>query len=159
MNRRARQMLMSGGRRRYDDYDRYGSHRYDMPERYRGRHYDDYEREDDYEDCGRLSKRDMKEWEHNLCNVDGTHGAHFDKEQIEQVARSLGVEPKEYGDCTLYMTVNMMYSDYEQVAKKFGVDRVEFYIELAKAFLHDKDFDGDGAEKLYLYYTFIADNE
>lgn len=113
----------------------------------------------DYGEDMRLSKEDMKEWEKKLTNEDGSHGAHFDKEQIDQVARSIGIEPKEFGDGVLCMTVNMMYSDYCGVAKKFGVDRLEYYIELAKAFLKDKDFDGDGAEKLFLYYTFIADSD
>lgn len=113
----------------------------------------------DYGDDMRLSKEDMKEWEKKLVNDDGSHGAHFDKEQIDQVARSIGIEPKEFGDGVLCMTVNMMYSDYCGVAKKFGVDRLEYYIELAKGFLKDKDFDGDGAEKLFLYYTFIADSD
>lgn len=113
----------------------------------------------DYGEDMRLSKEDMKEWEKKLVNDDGSHGAHFDKEQIDQVARSIGIEPKEFGDGVLCMTVNMMYSDYCGVAKKFGVDRLEYYIELAKAFLKDKDFDGDGAEKLFLYYTFIADDD
>lgn len=113
----------------------------------------------DYGDDMRLSKEDMKEWEKKLVNDDGSHGAHFDKEQIDQVARSIGIDPKEFGDGVLCMATQMMYSDYCGVAKKFGVDRLEYYIELAKAFLKDKDFDGDGAEKLFLYYTFIADSD
>lgn len=106
----------------------------------------------------KLTKQEMKEWENDLVNDDGSRGAHFSAEQIDQAARSIGIEPKEFGDGVLCMTVNMLYSDYAGVAKKFGVDRIEFYIELSKAFLRDKDFDGDGAEKLFLYYTFIADD-
>ena len=112
---------------------------------------------DDMDD--RLTKKEMKEWEKDLVNDDGTRGAHFPAEQIDQVAQSLGIDPKEFGDGVLCMTVNMLYSDYCGVARKFNVDRIEFYIEMAKAFLKDKDFDGDGAEKLFLYYTFIADDD
>lgn len=145
-----------GGRMDYD-YD-------DMPDM-RGRRRNargQYMRDrrdygDDMDD--KLTEKEMKEWEKGLVNDDGSRGAHFQPEQIDQVARSLGIEPKEFGDGVLCMTVNMMYSDYCGVAKKFGVDRIEFYIEMAKAFLKDKDFDGDGAEKLFLYYNFIADDD
>lgn len=112
---------------------------------------------DDMDD--RLTKKEMKEWEKNLVNDDGSRGAHFQAEQIDQVAQSLNIDPKEFGDGVLCMATNMMYSDYCGVARKFGIDRIEFYIEMAKAFLKDKDFDGDGAEKLFLYYTFIADDD
>ena len=141
----------------YGDYGDYGEEDYRGRRRNsRGQYMSD---RGDYGEDMRLSKEDMKEWEKKLVNDDGSHGAHFDKEQIDQVARSIGIEPKEFGDGVLCMTVNMMYSDYCGVAKKFGVDRLEYYIELAKAFLKDKDFDGDGAEKLFLYYTFIADSD
>ena len=117
----------------------------------RGMDYGDYG-DDEY----KLSKKEMKEWEEDLVNDDGSKGAHFDKEMIDQKSMQMGIDPKEFGEGVLCMTVNMLYSDYCGIAKKFGVDRIEFYIEMAKAFLKDKDFDGDGAEKLYLYYTFIA---
>ena len=108
------------------------------------------------DDDDKLSKHEMKEWEEDLVNDDGTRGAHFKPEQIDQAARSMGIDPKEFQDGLLCVITNAMYADYCSVAKKFGVDRIEFYIELSKAFLQDKDFDGDGAEKAYLYYTFIA---
>lgn len=139
------------------DYGDYGEEDYRGRKRNsRGQYMSD---RGDYGEDMRLSKEDMKEWEKKLVNDDGSHGAHFDKEQIDQVARSIGIDPKEFGDGVLCMATQMMYSYYCGVAKKFGVDRLEYYIELAKAFLKDKDFDGDGAEKLFLYYTFIADSD
>lgn len=143
------------------DYGDYGDEDYRGRRRNsRGQYMSDGRGRDygDDEDM-RLSKEEMKEWEKKLVNEDGSHGGHFDKEQIDQVARSIGIDPKEFGDGVLCMATQMMYSDYCGVAKKFGVDRLEYYIELAKAFLKDKDFDGDGAEKLFLYYTFIADSD
>ena len=118
----------------------------------RGRDYGD-----DMDD--RLTKKEMKEWEKDLINDDGSRGAHFQPEQIDQMAKQIGINPDEFGDGVLCMTVNMLYSDYCAVTKEYGVDRLDFYIKLAKAFLKDKDFDGDGAEKLFLYYTFIADDD
>ena len=45
------------------------------------------------------------------------------------------------------------------VAKKYGVDIPEYYADLAKAFLRDKDFDGKPEEKLYLYYKTIVEQD
>jgi hypothetical protein len=53
----------------------------------------------------------------------------------------------------------MKYSDYCKVAQKYGVDRPEFYADMAKAFLKDKDFHGEPEEKLYLYYKCIVEKE
>ena len=47
--------------------------------------------------------------------------------------------------------MNMMYSDYYSVGVKYGVDRTEFYADLAKAFLFDKDGPAP-SEKLAEYY-------
>jgi hypothetical protein len=57
------------------------------------------------------------------------------------------------------MTMNMMYADYCSVAKKYGVDRPEYYADLAKAFLHDKDYKGTPEEKLWYYYNCIVLDE
>lgn len=58
-----------------------------------------------------------------------------------------------------YLAMNMVYSDYCKVAKKYGVDTPEFYADMAKAFLRDKDFDGKPEEKLYLYYKSIVEKD
>ena len=44
-------------------------------------------------------------------------------------------------------------------AKKYGVDRPEYYADLAKAFLHDKDYKGKPEEKLWYYYNCIVLDE
>ena len=117
------------------------------------RDYDDEDRE------LKLTKKEMEKWKREMVNEDGTRGEHFTKEQVEAVARQIGVNPSEFEDGVFCLATNMIYSDYCKVAKKYGVDRPEFYAEMAKAFLKDKDFDGKGDEKLALYYKFIVDNE
>lgn len=152
--------------RDYDDYDMRG----DM----RGRDYADYEMHDmrgrDYADYGmdygmrdygemeygKMSHKDIEKWKKHMKNQDGTMGEHFKKEQVMQAARQIGVNPEEYGEHIFPLVMNMMYSDYCAVAKKFGLDRPDFYAELAKAFLNDKDFSGDPEEKVFLYYQCIA---
>lgn len=165
----------------YDDYDcDYGDDMRDYRGRGRRRDYgDDWDEEDmrgrarnsrgqytsrrsrrDYgEEENELTKHDIKKWEKDLENSDGTRGAHFEKEMIDQKAMSMGIDPKKFGEGVLSVMVNSMYSDYCSVAKKFGVDRIEFYIDMARAFLDDKDFDGDGDEKAFLYYKCIVEHE
>lgn len=52
-----------------------------------------------------------------------------------------------------YATMNMMYSDYCKVAEKFGINGIDFYAEMAKAFLLDKDA---GPHKLENYYWHVV---
>lgn len=162
-----------GGMRDYGDYDMRG----DMRSRDYGdynRDYADYEMQDmrgrDYADYGmdygmrdygemeygKMSHKDIEKWKKHMKNQDGTMGEHFKKDQVMQAARQIGVNPEEYGEHIFPLVMNMMYSDYCAVAKKFGLDRPDFYAELAKAFLNDKDFGGEPEEKVWLYYQCIA---
>ena len=109
---------------------------------------------------GKMSHEDFENWKKALQNSDGTQGEHFRKDQVEQTVRNMGINLIQYGGPEVFtMAVNMMYADYCAVAKKFGVDRLEYYAELAKAFLHDKDFKGEPEEKLWLYYKCIAEQD
>lgn len=139
---------------------------YPMMDRYRP--YDDMD--DDYgydynmhdygkSQYGKLSHEDIEHWKKHMENQDGTRGEHFKEDQVAQIARQIGLNPNEYGEDVFGLVVNMVYSDYCGVAKKYGIDRPDFYGELAKAFLHDKDFEGDPEEKVYLYYKCIAEDE
>ena len=158
--------------RDYNDYDMRGDMRrmdygsYDMRGRdygddYAGHDYDDYGdygvRDYGEMEYGKMSHKDIENWKRHLKNQDGTTGEHFKKEQVMQAARQIGVNPEEYGNEHIFgLVMNMMYSDYCAVAKKFGLDRPDFYAELAKAFLNDKDFEGEPEEKVWLYYQCIA---
>ena len=149
--------------RDYGDYNRdYAD--YEMHDM-RGRDYGDYGMDYGVRDYGemeygKLSHKDIEKWKKNMKNQDGTIGEHFKKEQVAQYARQVGVNPEEFGGEHVFgLVMNMMYSDYCAVAKKFGLDRPDFYAELAKAFLHDKDFGGEPEEKVWLYYKCIAEKE
>ena len=109
---------------------------------------------------GKMSHEDIEKWCEKLENSDGTRGKHFKKDQIEHVAKQVGVDMHRYGgEQNFCMAVNMMYADYCSVAKKFGADTPVFYAEMAKAFLDDKDFRGEPEEKLWLYYKCIVESE
>ena len=92
-----------------------------------------------------------KAWTEKMENEDGTRGPHWSIEQAKQLMsqRSLTYDPNIF-----WVALNMIYSDYVKVAKKFGVgDKIDFYVDMAKAFLDDKDA---GPDKLAKYYKYIV---
>ena len=147
--------------RDYDsrDYNRMGRNNsgYDddrMGRRY-GREAEDY---DDYGklDMGKVGHVDKltapkaEEITRKMVNEDGSKGAHWNMDQTKQVMEQRGIQcdPVEF-----YIAMNMMYSDYYPVAKKLNVNSVEFYADMAKAFLDDKDA---GDDKLAKYFAYVA---
>ena len=65
---------------------------------------------------------------------------HWTQEQTAAVAGSVGVH--NVAPWVWYAAMNMMYSDYWESATRYGVDRPEYYADLAKEFLFDKDAGG-----------------
>lgn len=90
------------------------------------------------------------EWMEKLKNADGTTGPHFSKEQVKGMMnqKSVQLDPME-----LWIAMNMLYSDYCKVAKKLNVNNVNFYMDMACAFLDDEDAVED---KLAAYYECIV---
>ena len=99
-----------------------------------------------------FTKEDAERWTAKMENEDGSVGAHWTMEQTGQVAAIAGAH---YEPWVWYAALNMMYSDYYAVAAKYGLDRPEFYADLAKAFLNDKDAGGP-ERKIAAYYHGIA---
>ena len=52
--------------------------------------------------------------------------------------------------------MNAMYSDYCEVAKKYGVDQTDFYADMAKAWMNDKDAKKN---KSALYYECVVEKD
>lgn len=92
-----------------------------------------------------------KEWTAMMENEDGTKGPHWSMEQIKKVIEQRGMpgDPVE-----IWVAMNMMYSDYCKVAKRLGVNTMDFYAEMARAFLDDKD--AGVPDKLTAYYEYIV---
>lgn len=95
----------------------------------------------------KLTRQMAEEWVRGMQNADGTHGEHWTLEQTGSVMRSLSMQhdPVEW-----YVAMNMARSDYYPVAKKYGVDRDDFYACMADAWLTDPDAVPD---KLARYYS------
>ena len=137
-----------GGRMYYGGGDRMDNADY----RYRGQ--GDYHRFK----MPRLTKAEKHQWEQMMRNTDGTHGPHYDMNQVMQAAEKLGIRFNEFDEKDLALVVNMMYSDYGHVFKKYGVDKPEFCVDMAKAFFDDPD-GPDPEDKLSRQYHCMIDHE
>ena len=104
-------------------------------------------------ECGEtFTKEDALYWVEHMENSDGTTGAQWTMDETSAMAKSMGVY---LPGCIWFAAVNMMRSDYCLVARKHGVDKPEFYADMAEAFLFDKDA-GEPEEKISAYYHCIA---
>ena len=99
----------------------------------------------------KLDKQTAEEWMESLHNEDGTKGPHWTMEQVKQV-----MAQKNWQEDLLraWVAMNMMYSDYCAAAKKVNANTVDFYVNMAKAFLDDKDAGAD--DKLAAYYHAVV---
>lgn len=103
---------------------------------------------------GRPFDREMaQEWVSRMQNADGTTGPHWTMEQTEAARAQHGVN---CDPLAFWVAMNMIYSDYSKVAEKLGVNKMEFYVCMAKAFLEDKDARNQGGEKLAKYYEYVV---
>lgn len=100
-----------------------------------------------------FTEDDARRWTEHMENDDGSMGAHWTLEQTTAVANSIGVHVDPW---IWFSALNMEYSDNFEVAQKYGLDRPEYYADLAKAFLFDEDGGGPEA-KIAGYYHGIVE--
>lgn len=145
------------GYRHERDMGGYSRNRYgEFTDRRRG----DYAMEEEGEN--RLTKEDMKKWTRSLEGADGSHGEHFDKKQIADVAKTLGVKFDKYSHEELALVANMLYSDFCEALRNYIPHDVEkeamAYTKMAQAWLEDPDAP-EGSEKLALYYYCVIEED
>lgn len=101
----------------------------------------------------KMKRETAEEWTEKMENEDGTKGAHWSYDQVNQLMaqKNIDCDPAEF-----YAAVNMMYSDYCKVAKQYNINTVDFYFAMAKAFLDDADAGDDKIEK---YYEYVVDDD
>lgn len=100
-----------------------------------------------------FTEDDARRWTEHMENDDGSMGAHWTLKQTTAVANSIGVHVDPW---IWFAALNMEYSDNFDVAQKYGLDRPEYYADLAKAFLFDEDGGGPEA-KIAGYYHGIVE--
>lgn len=96
----------------------------------------------------KFNRRMAEEWTGKMKNEDGSKGPHWTMDQTKQMMKQKGIDCDE---TEFYAVLNAMYSDFSGVAQKHGVHKQDFYLDLAKAFLEDKDAVKDKAAAYYMY--------
>lgn len=119
-------------------------------------HHDSSHKNDD-EDLGEMMKGDSHhmgaypmmeqltqeiatQWVDGMKNSDPEHptGAKWSKETTKTLAIKHGFNSPE-SQLEFWAVMNMMYSDYAETAKKHNVSTMDFYADMAKAWMRDKD--------------------
>ena len=103
---------------------------------------------------GKFTRDMAEEWVGKMTAPDGARGGHWTYEQTEQVRKQKGLN--DLDPCEFYITMNMLYSDYQPVAAKLNVNNVDFYVAMTKAFLDDEDA---APGKLMNYYRSIVSKD
>lgn len=88
----------------------------------------------------KLTMEEAAEWVAGMKNTDPDHptGEKWTMEQIKPIATKHGFTSPDK-QIEFWAVMNMMYSDYCETAKKHGVSTMDFYADMAKAWMHDKD--------------------
>lgn len=96
-----------------------------------------------------LDRKTAEEWVSEMFSQHSM-GEHWDHAQTDKVLHTKGwnLNADEF-----YAVMNALWSDYNQTAKRYGVDTVEFWACMAKDWLTDEDA---GAHKAYNYYNHVV---
>ena len=88
----------------------------------------------------KLTMEEAAEWVEEMKNTDPDHttGEKWTMEQIKPIAAKHGFASPDK-QIEFWAVMNMMYSDYFETAKKHGVSTMDFYADMAKAWMNDKD--------------------
>lgn len=91
-----------------------------------------------------------EEWMAGIKNQDGSKGPHWKMEDVKKLLaqRKLHKDPYEF-----WAILNAIYSDYGHIAKKHGVNTMDFYVDMACAWLDDEDANPN---KAAIYYEEIV---
>lgn len=87
-----------------------------------------------------LTEEAATAWVSKLKNTDPEHpvGPKWSRETLKPIAMKNGFTTPEK-QLEFWVVMNMMYSDYAETAKKNGVSTMDFFADMAKAWMKDKD--------------------
>lgn len=98
-----------------------------------------------------MTRETAEKWVAAMHNEDPEKpkGGKWTPDEIRPLAQKYSIPTEGPAYWEFYAMVNAMYSDYSEVAKKFGVKTPDFFAEMAKAWLNDKDARDDKTEVYY----------
>ena len=97
----------------------------------------------------KLDKKLAEEWVNKLKGAG--KGQKWSMEQVKKIMEQLGLE---VDPLEAYVTMNMLYSDFADVARKYGLRPEDFFADLAEAWLQDEDAEAE--DKLMAYYECVV---
>lgn len=71
-----------------------------------------------------------------MINVDGSPAPHWTMAEVKAVMKDRKIN---HSLPEFFLVLNMLYADYVQVLSAFGANKLDVYIEMAKAWLEDED--------------------
>lgn len=94
----------------------------------------------------------------HMQNEDGTKGPHWSVDEAVQLANQYGVRiGQTFNKYDWYVALNMVYSDYYKfLINTTGSSNSKQFVELAKAWINDKDID-EG--KMWYYFLYVMCDE
>lgn len=96
-----------------------------------------------------LTREEARKWMREM-----KHTA-FEEEEAMRYARKMGLDDEEIFP-SYWAVINALVTDYEDVARKHGVHKPEFYADLAKAWICDEDAVEN---KAAMYYRYVVEHE
>lgn len=110
---------------------------------------------DDAEDAPQLTREDAEKWVAKMQNEDQAkpRGGKWTIDQVRPYAQKHGFRTDGENVYEFWAVMNAMYSDYGEMAKRYNVATPDFFAEMAKAFIGDKDAKRG---KVARYYEFIT---
>ena len=104
-----------------------------------------------------MDEQELKYFEEKLVKqLEPNARSMFDKQQVIQKAKTMGIKFDNYGEEEFYIVVLMMYTDF---GKTLGAGSVDVYVRMAKDWLEDKDSNLKYSDKLFEYLEKIVDAE
>lgn len=106
----------------------------------------------------RMTMEMAEEWVECMQSADprAPEGGKWSAAEVKPFAIQLCIPQGGSKFAEFYAMMNAMYSDYCEVAKKYGVDQTDFYADMAKAWMNDKDAKKN---KTALYYECIVEKD
>lgn len=103
-----------------------------------------------------LTREKAEMWVQSMQNEDDSReeGECWTLEEAKAIAMKMGMPTEGKKLIEFYAAINAMYSDYYKVAEKFDLVEDDFFAELAKAFIEDRDAVPD---KVAAYYQYIVE--
>lgn len=102
-----------------------------------------------------MTREKAEKWIRSMLTPDGKPLQPVPMSEIQRIAPNYGVSG-EKDMLEMWVVVNMMKSDYQDIGKKYAGDAVDFYAGLAKDWLDDKDAVED---KLQMYKKYIVETD